>query len=132
MSSPLVVATKSGSLGGRKPSVLTALLCLAQASQLCYELKANKASHYPGWKSVFAAPATACQGLGTSQIDLEPVAAKLVDKTAPFTQNYWSSLSCLVIEQKETLEMDTTISVDMAMTTTTVTSLVNKVAEHWA
>jgi hypothetical protein len=25
----------------------------------CYELKVNKASRYPGWKSIFAAPATA-------------------------------------------------------------------------
>ncbi len=25
----------------------------------CYKLKANKASHYPGWKSIFATPATA-------------------------------------------------------------------------
>jgi hypothetical protein len=25
----------------------------------CFELKANKASRYPGWKSIFAAPATA-------------------------------------------------------------------------
>ncbi len=25
----------------------------------CFELEANKASHYPGWKSIFAAPATA-------------------------------------------------------------------------
>jgi hypothetical protein len=40
----------------------------------CYKLKANKASHYPGWKLMFAAPATAWQGLGTSQIDLEPAA----------------------------------------------------------
>jgi hypothetical protein len=24
----------------------------------CYELKANKTSHHPGWKSIFAAPAT--------------------------------------------------------------------------
>jgi hypothetical protein len=29
------------------------------------------------------------------------------------------------------LEMDTTTSVDMVMTATTVTSLVNKVAVHW-
>jgi hypothetical protein len=27
--------------------------------ELCYELEANKASRYPGWKSVFATPATA-------------------------------------------------------------------------
>jgi hypothetical protein len=26
--------------------------------ELCYELEANKASRYPGWKSVFATPAT--------------------------------------------------------------------------
>ena len=26
---------------------------------LCYELEANKASRYPGWKSVFTTPATA-------------------------------------------------------------------------
>ncbi len=25
----------------------------------CFELKANKASRYPGWKSIFVAPATA-------------------------------------------------------------------------
>jgi hypothetical protein len=25
----------------------------------CFELEANKASRYPGWKSIFAAPATA-------------------------------------------------------------------------
>jgi hypothetical protein len=41
-------------------------------------------------------------------------------------------MSCLVKEQEETLETDTTTSVDIAMTTTTVTSPVNKVAAHWA
>jgi hypothetical protein len=51
----------------------------------CFELKANKASRYPGWKSIFATPVTACQGLGTSQIDLESAAVKLVNKTATFT-----------------------------------------------
>ncbi len=30
-----------------------------QKPELCYELEANKASCYPGWKSVFATPATA-------------------------------------------------------------------------
>jgi hypothetical protein len=25
----------------------------------CFELEVNKALHYPGWKSIFAAPATA-------------------------------------------------------------------------
>ncbi len=77
-------------------------------------------------------PSTAWQGLGTSQIDKEPVAAKLVNKTATITQNYWSLLSYLVKEQEETLETDTTTSVNMAMTTTTVTSLVNNVTAHWA
>ncbi len=62
-------------------------------------------------------------------VNSEPVAAKL---TATFTQNYWFPLSCLVKEQEETLETNTTTSVDMAMTATTVTSPVNMVTAHWA
>jgi hypothetical protein len=70
--------------------------------------------------------------LGTAQIDLESAAVKLVTKTATFTQNYWSLLACQVEEQEETLETDSTISVDKAMTATTATNPVNKVAAHWA
>jgi hypothetical protein len=75
----------------------------------CCKLEANKASRYPGWKSIFAAPATAGQGLGTSQLDLESAAVELINKTATFTQNYWSLLACQVKEQEETLETDSTI-----------------------
>jgi hypothetical protein len=57
---------------------------------------------------------------------------KQVNKTTTFTQNYWSPLSCQVEEQEETLEKDTTISNDMTITATTVTSSVNKVMAHWA
>ncbi len=40
-------------------------------------------------------------------------------------------MSCQVKEQEETFETNTTINVDMAMTATTVASMVNKVAAHW-
>jgi hypothetical protein len=41
-------------------------------------------------------------------------------------------MSCQVKEQEETLEEDTTTSIDMAMTATPATSPVNKVVAHWA
>ncbi len=71
-------------------------------------------------------------GTGDLTIRFRTAAAKLGTKTATCTQNYWSPLSCQAKEQEETFESNTTTSIDMDMTTTTVTSPVNKVAAHWA
>ncbi len=50
--------------GARKPRRKKALCpnckCfILHKSANCYKLKANKALHYPGWKSIYAAPVTA-------------------------------------------------------------------------
>jgi hypothetical protein len=101
--------------------------------ELCYELEINKATHYPGWKSVFAVAPTPLQGPGTT-IDVVPLAVKLVKKlAATSTHNYWSPLAYLVKEQEDISDSeDTNTSVDWAMTATTDIGTANKVAPHWA
>ena len=66
-------------------------------------------------------------------IDVEPVAAKIVQFAATHTNNYWSPLASLVEEQEEISESDdTNTSVDWAMNATTNIGPTNKVAAHWA
>jgi hypothetical protein len=100
--------------------------------KLCYELEANKAKRYPGWKSIFEAAPSTWQGPGTT-IDVEPVAAKIVQFPATHTKNYWSPLACLVEEQEEISESnDKNTSLDWAMNATTDIGPTNTVAAHWA
>ena len=96
-------------------------------------MEVNKATRYPGWKSVFAAAPTPLQGPGT-MIDVVPLVVKLVKKlAATSTHNCWSPLACLVEEQEDISDSeDTNTSVDWAMTATTDIGTANKVAMHWA
>jgi hypothetical protein len=116
----------------RKPNVSTAKPMSSTSPPAFMSLKQTRKLVTPRWKPVLATTANAWKALGTTQVELATVAAKIVKQTATVTHNYWSLLTCLVEEQEETPESGITTKIDTTMTfTSVVTSPANKAMVHW-